>query len=147
MNKRLLTSGMIMVLISVGFLCIALFTETALDGLAWGFFGGSLGAGISSLGRFFYWNSRKHRKEYAKYLEEEQINRHDELKEKLRDKSGRWAYIWTLIVTAVSEIVFTILGALGIVENAKLFVFFLAGFLIFQYVIGVVLYYKLLKKY
>lgn len=147
MNKRLLTSGLIMVLISMGFLCLALFTETPLDGLLWGFFGGSLGAGISALGRFFYWNSRKHRKEYARYLEEEQINLHDELKEKLRDKAGRHTFILGLIVTAVSAMVFSLLGTFGVMENTKPLVLYLGGYLVFQYVAGLIIYLKLSKKY
>lgn len=72
---------------------------------------------------------------------------HDERKTILRDKSGRYAYIIGLIVISVSIVIFSIIGSLNIIENSKLIITYLAGFLVFQFIIGILIYNHLNKKY
>ena len=75
------------------------------------------------------------------------INLHDELNEKLRDKSGRIAYLIGLLIICISEVVFSILGNAGIISNHKVIVLYLFVLLLVQIVIGKVAYRQLRKKY
>jgi len=70
----------------------------------------------------------------------------DEFKESLRNRSGRISYIITLLVVTLSMIVFSIIGSLGILDT-NLLVRYLAILWIFMYVIGIIIYRILLKKY
>lgn len=65
----------------------------------------------------------------------------------LRDKSGRYAYIIGLIVLSASTVIFSVMGLLSKVENYTLITSYLAGFAIFQYVIGILIFNHLNKKY
>lgn len=80
---------------------------------------------------------------FQKYI----IELHDELKSKLRDKSGRYAYAIGLMTVSISIIIFSILGQLEIIDNSRLMVLYLGGYLLFQIVIGIVIFKQLLKKY
>ena len=83
----------------------------------------------------------------SQYVENEKIELHDELKSKLRDKSGRHAYAIGLMTVSISIIIFYILGQLEIIDNSRLMVLYLGGYLLFQIVIGIVIFKQLLKKY
>lgn len=52
-----------------------------------------------------------------------------------------------LLTVCLSIIIFSILGQLGIIDNAHLIVLYLGGYLVFQIVIGIVIFKQLLKKY
>ncbi len=93
MKKNYLNKGIVIVLAGCCFLVAAVFTESALDGLLWGFAGGALGPGIGMIIKYFYWSSPKNNERYKEIQEQEDINLHDELNEKLRDKSGRISYL------------------------------------------------------
>ena len=97
--------------------------------------------------RYFYWNKPGNKERYAERMENEKIEQHDELKIKLRDKSGRYAYIFGLVAVSISIVAFSILGQLEIIDNSRMIIFYLGGYLIFQYIIGVVIFNHLLKKY
>ncbi len=71
----------------------------------------------------------------------------DERKERLRDKSGRYAYLLGLPVLSASVVLFAILGKLEVITNAKLIILYLAGYFVFQYVAGVVIFRHLNHKY
>lgn len=83
--------------------------------------------------QYFYWNSPRNREKYAEKLENEKIELHDELKVKLRDKSGRYAYVLELITISISTVIFSILGKLEIVDNSQTIILFLGGYFVFQY--------------
>lgn len=68
------------------------------------------------------------------------------MKENLRNRSGRIAYNITLIIIGISIIVFGILGALDAIDS-DLLVIYLGILLVFMYVIGIVIFKKLLKEY
>ena len=71
----------------------------------------------------------------------------DELNEKLRDKSGRIAYLIGLLIICISEVAFSILGKAGVISDHKVIVMYLFGLLLIQIVIGNVAYRQLRKKY
>ena len=80
-------------------------------------------------------------------MENENIELHDERKEKLRDKSGRYAYLLGLAVTSFFIVLFSILGNLEVITNYKLIILYLGGYLVFQYIAGVVIFRHLNNKY
>ena len=147
MKKSYLNRGIIFVLTGICFLLAAVFTESVFDGLLWGFAGGALGPGIGMIIQHFYWSAPKNQERYREIQEQEDINLHDELNEKLRDKSGRIAYNTGLLIICISEIVFSILGKTGVITDHKIIVLYLFGLFVFQIVIGKVVYHQLRRKY
>ena len=97
--------------------------------------------------KYFYWSAPKNQERYREIQEQEEINLHDELNEKLRDKSGRIAYNIGLFTICISEVVFSILGKTGVITDHKIIVFYLFGLFVFLIVIGNVVYYQLRKRY
>ena len=147
MKKSTFAIGIVYLLAGFGFLFAALSMKNELTSLLCGFAGATIGLGISSICKFFYWTSPKHEKEYREKLKQQQIELHDELKEKLRDKSGRYAYILGLVTAAAAIPVLAVLMKLHLIENSLLLISFLFGYLILQYLAGVVIFRHLLKKY
>ncbi len=147
MNKNNLEIGVKFVLVGVAFLLIALLTDSKLDSILFGFAGATIAPGIVSICKYFYWNIPKNKERYQEKIEDEKIELHDELKEKLRDKSGRYAYILGIILVSISIVIFSILGALEVIGNARIIVLYLGGYLIFQIVAGIKIFNHLLKKY
>ena len=147
MKKSYLSKGIVCVLVGICFVLAAVFTESAIDGLLWGFAGGALGPGIGWIIQHFYWSAPKNQERYREIREQEDINLYDELNEKLRDKSGRIAYNIGLLIICISVIVFAILGKAGIITDHKVIVLYLFGLFVFQIVIGIVAYRQLRRKY
>ena len=147
MKKSYLSRGIVCVIVGICFLLAAVFTESAIDGLLWGLAGGALGPGIGMIIKYFYWSAPKNQERYREIQEQEEINLHDELNEKLRDKSGGIAYNIGLFTICISEVVFSILGKTGVITDHKIIVFYLFGLFVFLIVIGNVVYYQLRKRY
>ena len=147
MKKSYLNRGIICVLAGICFVLAAVFTESVFDGLLWGFAGGVLGPGIGMIVQYFYWSDPKNQVRYQEMQEQADINLHDELNEKLRDKSGRIAYLIGLLIICISEVAFSILGKAGVISDHKVIVMYLFGLLLIQIVIGNVAYRQLRKKY
>lgn len=147
MKKSNLMVGICYLLVGIISLLLALFTETKLDGLFFGFTGAGIVPGLMMIYKYFYWSSPKNKDRYLEKLENEKIEMHDELKEKVRGKAGQYAYTIGLYIISFSTVMFAILDALEIIENGEIFVFFLAGYLVFQIIIGFVLFNRLMKKY
>lgn len=147
MKKSNLIVGICYLLVGIISLLLALFTETKLDGLFFGFTGAGIVPGLMMIYKYFYWSSPKNKDRYFEKLENEKIEMHDELKEKVRGKAGQYAYTIGLYIISFSTVMFAILDALEIIENGEIFVFFLAGYLVFQIIIGFVLFNRLMKKY
>ena len=80
-------------------------------------------------------------------LKHERIEIQDELKSRLRDRSGRCAYQWGLLVISVSMVAFSILGALDVIPESRLIVLYLGAYLVFQIVMGIAVFRRLLKRY
>lgn len=147
MKKSNLIAGVAYVLVGVACLIVALLTETKLEGILWGFAGAGVLPGIMMIGKYFYWSSPKNKERYEERLENERIEMHDELKTKVRDKAGRYTYILGLFVISISIFAFSILSALGIMENARMLLLCLSGYLLFQVIAGIVIFNQLMKQY
>ena len=98
MKQSYLNRGIILVLVGIGFVLAAVLTESAFDGLLWGFAGGALGPGIGMIISHFYWSAPKNQERYREIQEQEYINSHDELNEKLRDNKIIVLYLFGLLV-------------------------------------------------
>lgn len=147
MKKNNLFIGIGYMLLGIALLFISLQFNTKLDSLLFGFSGACIGPGVMLIFKYYYWNLPKNKNKYNERIENENIELHDERKEKLRDKSGRYAYILGLVVVSLSIFAFSILGKLEIVQNSKLIIFYLGGYGIFQLIIGVIIFRHLSKKY
>jgi len=147
MKKSRLITGGLYALFGVACLVIALLTETKLDGMLWGFVGAGIGPGIMMMGQYLYWSAPKNKERYEERLENERIEMHDELKTKVRDKAGRYAFLLGLLATCIAILVFGILGALEIIENTRVILLYLGGYLLFQEFAGIIIFRKLMEKY
>ena len=147
MKKSYLIEGVMFVLAGIAFILAGIFTESVLDGLLWGFGGGALVPGIGMIIKYYYWSSPKNEGHYREIQELNDINFHDELNEKLRDKSGRIAYLIGLLILCVSEVVFSVLGKLGVITEHKVIVLYLFGLITVQIIIGYVVFHQLRKWY
>lgn len=147
MKKSYLVESMTFLFGGLVLLAIALLTDNVLDSLLIGFASGAICVGIAGICRYFYWKVPENAGRYQEKLERERIEMHDELKAKLRDRSGRYAYVLGLGVICISIVIFSILGKLEVISNSRLMVLYLGGYLVFQGVLGSVIYRHLLKKY
>lgn len=147
MKKGNLLEGILFILGGIIFLFVALLTDSVLDSLLIGFAAGGIGSGIVMTFKYYYWSAPKNRERYQEKIANEKIELQDELKTKLRDKSGRYAYAIGLLTVSASIVAFSILGQLKIVDNSRLIVLYLGGYLIFQIVIGSIIFKRLLIKY
>ncbi|MBO5667281.1 MAG: hypothetical protein J6S45_07525 [Firmicutes bacterium] len=126
---------------------IALFADVKLDGLLAGLGGGFAGPGIVRILRYRHWNKPEHREEYRERMEMEQINLHDELNVKLRDRAGKYAYFLNLIVSCAGILILRAIDDMEILTVDSWIFKCLAGYLVFQAVSYFVIFYKLLDKY
>lgn len=147
MKKGNLITGIFYVLFGIACLAVALLIETELEGFLWGFAGAGIFSGIMIICKYFYWSSPKNRERYEERLENERIEQHDELKTKIRDRSGRYAYTLGLLIISFSILVFGVLGALDIIANTRIIVLYLGAYLLFQVIAGIVIFNMLMKKY
>ncbi len=147
MKKSMFMTGLVYVLIGIVFLLCGVLLDTKLNGLFWGFAGAGIIPGLTMIYKYFYWTRPQNETKYKEKLEEENINLNDERKEKFRNQSGRYAYILGLITVCISIIVFSVLNYLDIIQNAKLLIIYLVAYAIFQYIVGILIFMYLNKKY
>ena len=147
MKKNDLVWGIIYTLIGLGCITVAYNTETALEGIIWGLGGVFFAVGVVGIIKYFYWNAPKRQERYKAREEHEKIEQNDELKTKIRDKAGRYSYLLGLYTAVISIIVFAVLDAVGVIENATMVEIYLGGYVVFQLIAGVVIFNRLMKKY
>lgn len=147
MKRSNFWSGLVYALLGLAFLLAGLVWETRLSSLSVGFGAGMLSSGVVQLIRYRKWTRPENQEAYRERLEAEQIDLRDERKTMLRDRSGRYAWLLGMVLCALSIVVLGVLGALEIVENARLIILFLAAYLIVQYGAGMYFYRRLEKKY
>lgn len=147
MKKSYLRNGIVLAAIGFVLIIFSVNTSSDLSGLLAGFGGGALGPGIAMIIKYLYYNTGGREAEYEKILENVEIEQKDELNIKIRDKAGRKAFIITLIMTIVLEVLFLILGVLGLIPNYLLLVIIFFIFAVFQVVIATILYNQILKEY
>ena len=147
MKKSNLIAGICSVAVGVICMLIALLTETKLEGILWGLTGAGIAPGVLQILQYLHYNAPENRERYEELLENKSIEMRDELKNKVRNQAGRYAYVAGLMIICVSMLLFSILGALGIVENAQVFVLYLFAYLMVQFIVGIVFFHRLMKKY
>ena len=147
MSKKYFVEGIVLFLIGLGCLAAALLTETSVEAILWGLTGGFLVQGVGLCARYLYWTAPKHSERYQELREQEEINLHDERNERLRDMAGRVVYIISIMVVCFSMLGFAIFGSMGMVEGYKVMILYLGIFLVFQVVLGVVIFNWLKKRY
>ena len=121
-----------------------IFDANKMSGVFYGLTGALGVGGIVSIAQYFYW--KRHNEKYEEKLEIERIEQQDELKQKLRDKSGRYAYLIGMSITALSIIAYSLLGVLNIMDTEYI-VIYLSIYLISQLFIGIIVFSHLLRKY
>ena len=145
-KKSNFQAGLVYLIIGIVCLVIALDFGTKLESILYGFAGAGIGSGAVSLWKYYYWSRPENRERYQAKIEQERIELHDERKIILRDKSGRYAYLIGLIVISASVVIFSIIGSLNVIEDYTLIISYLAGFFVFQYIIGILIFNHLNKK-
>ena len=147
MKKSNFHVGLVYLFIGIVCLVSALYFNSKLESLLFGFAGAGICSGAVILWKYYYWSRPENRERYQEKIENENIELHDERKTILRDKSGRYAYIIGMLFISASIVIFSIMGSLNIIENSKFIILYLAGFLVFQYIIGIIIFNHLNKKY
>lgn len=146
MKKTQLISGIIYTLLGLALLLTAIFTNTEI-GMLYGLGGALTGPGLVMMGKYFYWSRPQNRQRYEERLDSERIGMNDELKQKLRDRSGRYAYVLGMVTVSLSIFVIGILEDLGLIGDSRPMILYLAAYLIFQVIAGIAIFNRLLKKY
>lgn len=147
MKRSNLIVSLAYMLLGVIFLGIALLVGPDLKGLFFGFAGAGIGPGLVGVYRYWRWSAPKNAARYAEMTAAKKIEMHDELKEKLRDRAGRYTYLIGLLLLSGTMVVIEILDSLKIISEGSLIILVLGGLLIFQVVAGTVIFKHLLKKY
>ena len=145
MKKSNIIYGLTCIILSGISLYIAIiFDANKMSGVFYGLTGALGVGGIVSIAQYFYW--KRHNEKYEEKLEIERIEQQDELKQKLRDKSGRYAYLFGMFITALSIMAYSLLGVLNIMDTEYI-VIYLSIYLISQLFIGKIVFNHLLRKY
>lgn len=147
MKKSNLVTGIVFIMLGIALLLCALLTQIKFGSMLFGAAGACFGSGIAISCKYFYWSTPENRERYKERLENETIELHDERKEKLRDKAGRYSYLLGLVVVSASIVIFSILGKMGQIQNARLIVLFLGSYFIFQIAAGILIFKHLNEKY
>ncbi len=147
MRTNNLAMGIVSISIGVIGLIIGSLNGNRLSDFFYVLAGAGIASGTVELLKYFYWNRPENKERYQMKLENEQIELHDERKEKLRDKSGRYTYIMGLIVIIVSIVSFQILEDLEIIPDTRIAVIYLGGYFFFQIIAGKIMFKYLSKKY
>lgn len=132
MKKNMLITGLVYLLIGIAFLLCGILLDTKLNSLFWGFAGGGIVPGLVVLHRYFYWSRPGNAARYTEKIENRQIDLHDERKEKLRNQSGRYAYVLGHITVCISIVVLSLLYFSGIMGDAKTLILYLGGYAVFH---------------
>jgi hypothetical protein len=145
MKRSNIIYGLTCIILSGISLYIAIiFDANKMSGVFYGLTGALGVGGIVSIAQYFYW--KRHNEKYEEKLEIERIEQQDELKQKLRDKSGRYAYLIGMSITALSIMAYSLLGVLNIMDTEYI-VTYLSIYLISQLFIGIIVFHHLLRKY
>lgn len=147
MKKSNLITGAAYAVVGIILLLTAILTDSKLDSLLFGFAGAGIGPGIYMICKYLYWNRPENKARYQERLEHEKIELNDELKVKLRERSGRCAYALGLVTTSASIMIFSILGKLELIDFPQIMLIYLSAYFLSQVIAGIAIYKHLLKKY
>lgn len=146
-KKNRLIMGFVFLCLSIVALFLAINAKTTIGSSLFGLSGAFFGIGFKSIYDYFYWNKPERKGKYEEKLEEVNIASKDERLIRLREKSGKYSYLAGLIVSGISMWVFMILEWMNLLEFNRVLYIFLGSFIIFQLVIGIVIFNYLNKKY
>lgn len=148
MKKSNLWIGLTDVILGlVAFAAAIFWVEGTLGSLLCGMGGGLLGGGGRLVWNYWKWTRPQNVEHYREKLEQEEINLRDERKALLRCKAGQYAYQLGFAVCCLAAFLVALLGALGVMEHYLPLLYFLAAYLVFQYVAGLWIYRRLERKY
>lgn len=147
MKKSNVLIGAIYILAGIAFAIGAMNSDERWVSQLSAFAGAGLFGGAIILWKWFRWNRPHRREEYRQKLEAEEIWLKDERNVKLRDRSGRYAYLVGLLVTSFAMVVFSVLDKVQVAFSGNTIVCYLGGYLVFQYIIGILIYRHLQRKY
>lgn len=147
MKKNKLMLGIIFLACSVPLLIAALNVKTTIGSSLFGLSGTFFGFGAKSIYDYWYWSRPDKKIQYEEKLEEANILSHDERLVRLREKSGRYAYLVGLAISTISIWIFMILEWLELMKPNRILFIFLGGYVLFQLFIGIVIFNYLNKKY
>lgn len=135
--------------LAAGSVCLlaGLLTESKLDGILFGLAGAGIGPGVLLVWKWAHWSAPERIGAYEQRLYDEQIELQDELKQKLRDRSGRAAYLAGMGVTCVAVFVLAVLSAWFEALPVKAAVFYLCAYLLFQWGVGIWFFKRMLRRY
>ena len=147
MSKNNRNVGLIYMAAGLIGLAASLLIENGVGSILFGMSFGAMGAAAVMLWKYFYWTRPANTERYKERLEQENIEIHDERKEQLRCRAGRYAYVLGILVCAVTIFVCGILQALGYKGEFRTLIIYLGLYMIFQYAAGLVIYRRLCRKY
>lgn len=139
--------SIVYIILSVIVIIVALKIDSTLSSMLIGLSGGFFGVGLKSIYDYFYWSKPERQEEYEEKLDEIKRTQGDERLIRLREKSGRISYLICLAVSTISIWVIGILQFFNKIEGVRYLMLYLGGFLIFQLVIGMVVFNYLNKRY
>lgn len=137
----------VVVLIGIGAALIGwALTLPGSPSLLFGLGGGLVGGGVAALARLVYWTRPGRSAEFAERLESQSIDRHDELKQRLRYQSGWAAYLITLAALALLVVGFAVTAVVSDVDT-RLVITTLGAVLLVSYLSGLVAFQILSRRY
>jgi hypothetical protein len=146
MKKSNLYVALVYLLVGAGCFIALSLTDTMFGSLLAGLGGAGIGGGLVMIAKYTYWSNPRKKDAYEEKLAEEEINLQDERNVKLRDKSGRYAYIITMLFLVISMMAIPIVDKF-IVINTIFMLIYVGGLLAGMYIIGILIYQNLNKKY
>lgn len=148
MKKSMLYTGI--AYLSVGLLCFALaaLSEWKIESLLWGLGGAGVCPGLMMIWKYFHWTKPENQEEYAKRQQKARIELRDERKAMLRDKSGRIAYLFMMLLDCLLMLLLAFCICMGWFMPFALYAILgLLGLLVLQYLCSLAAFHYLSRKY
>lgn len=143
MNNKKKLFLMLWIIIGVCVIVSSFFIlDSPIFGITLGFSGGMFGTAII----LFLLNNKKN-EELRNHEKRMDILRKDERKIMLRDKSGRYAYIISMVLLLVITTTFFVLKNIGFRINVDIVISVYSALVIFEYVLGMLIFSYLERRY
>ncbi|BBN98036.1 hypothetical protein [Sporolactobacillus terrae] len=146
-NTKILIANVIMLVIGIVMLLFGFNETTApMSGMLTGLGSALSLSAVFWMIRVLYWYSPSRKDQYENRMKTQNIDLKDERKIMLRDKSGRAAYLIGLAVLVICILVFRVLHALNIYDIGRAFFIFTGVFVVFEYLLGIIIFNIMSKK-
>ena len=146
MTRSTLLSGIGSVAFGVACIIAAIISDFKFESLLWGLGGAGIWHGISTAYSYMYWSKPDRRDEYNEKLRLERIEKTDERKIMLRDKSGRIMFAVIVVIHFSLMMISYHYSTNGLFLPFSLLSFFALIFLLVFQLVGVTLIYNHLNK-